>query len=371
MKKKPSSLEETPLSEETAILIAAWRKLLKLPIGPLDRLQTREFRSLTAAIERLHQENQFSDKELLGAYLLYDWQLHLAQASSLLKEIPTFSGRCPARVLDLACGAAPFGLAALKAGAREVVGLDFNSEALKIAGEVCGKLGYPLSLRQHDCRNFNLPVEGKWDLIIIGYALYELTDDPLFYIKHLMSRLSEEGYLLIVEPSHAEANQRLLMLRDSLNQNNIQIQAPCLWRGLCPALKHGKSACYAQRLFDKPPLVKEIQRSLRINLNSLKMSYLLLKNSPLSQLTRPLYRVVSPPVETFRGTRFFLCGNEGQKTLGSALKVHPKHARAFEYIQRGDIISVQNAVERQDDFEVQEETKIKLEAPCDKPVPSV
>lgn len=365
MKKKPSSPKE--LEDLTAILIAAWRKLLKLPIGPLDRLQTREFRSLTAAISRLKEEKTFSDSELLGAYLLYDWQLHLNQGMSLLREILN----PPRRVLDLGCGAAPFSLAALINGASEVVGLDINSRALKVAGEVCGKLGYPLSLREHNCLDFNFPVQGKWDLIILGYSLYELADDPLFYIQHLMRYLSEEGNILIVESSQQEENRRLLGLRDLLVQNNIHIQAPCIWTGNCPAFRHGTSTCYAQRPFEKPFLVKEIQRALQINLNSLKMSYLLLRKTAHLEPSKPLFRVVSPPVETFRGTRFFLCGNQGKRTLGSSLKIHPKHSRAFEYLQRGDVISIHNAVERQDDFEINEETELKLEAPCDKPIPQV
>ena len=366
MKRKQSSLESS--SEElTAILIATWRKILKLPIGPLDRLQTREFRALVASIEKLKKEKDFSEASAIGAYLLYDWQLHHAQGLSLLQELPS----PPARVLDLACGGAPFALAALKHGAHEAVGLDTNPRLLKIATDVCGKSGYTLALREHDCQNLEFPIQGKWDLIILGYALFELSKEPLAYIENLMSQLSDEGYILIVEPSLQQENRRLLALRDKINARGIPIQAPCLWKGACPAFKHPTSTCFAQRTYDKPYLVKEIQRALKVNLNSLKMSYLILRKTARPDLTRSLYRVVSPPINTFRGPRFFLCGNQGQKTLGSSLDKHPKHSRAYEYLNRGDIISIENAIERENDLEVYTETSVKLEAPCDKPAPSV
>jgi SAM-dependent methyltransferase len=363
MKRKPSS----PNFEElTPILIATWRKLLKLPIGPLDHLQTREFRSLVAAVQRLHEEKSLIERELLGAYILYDWVLHYAQGLSLFGELPIL----PRRVLDIGCGGAPFAVAALQSGATDALGVDFNALALKIAGELCGKFGYPLTLREADCSH-TLPITDKWDLIILGYSLFEIAHNPEAYIERLLPHLSDQGYILIVEPSQFEENRRFLALRDKLVERNIPIQAPCIWKGACPALKHPKSNCYAQRPIELPYLQKEVQRSAGIHLGSLKMSYLILRNTPLPELTKPLYRIVSPPVKTLHGERFFLCGNEGQKTLGTSLKEHPKHSRAFHYLRRGDLISVEKATERKNDLEITEETFVNLNAPCDKPLPEV
>lgn len=363
MKKKRSS----PNFEELIpILIATWRKLLKLPIGPLDHLQTREFRSLVSAVQRLRKENSLIEKELLGAYILYDWVLHYAQGLSLIGELP----HLPRRVLEIGCGGAPFAVAALQSGATDALGLDSNALALKIAGELCGKFGYPLTLRAADCSH-TLPITGKWDLIILGYSLFEIAPHPEAYIDRLLPHLSDQGYILIVEPSQFEENRRFLVLRDRLVENKIPIQAPCIWKGACPALKHPTSTCYAQRPVELPYLQKEIQRAARINLGSLKMSYLILRTTPLPEPTKSIYRVVSPPVETLHGERFFLCGNQGYKTLGTSLKQHPKHSRAFEYLKRGDLISIEHATERKSDLEIVEETLVTLNAPCDKPLPEL
>ena len=80
--------------------------------------------------------------------------------------------------------------------------------------------------------------------------------------------------------------------------------------------------------------------------------------------------MISPAVETFRGERVFLCGKEGKKSLGSQLKEHSVKARAFDYLRRGDVIAIHNALHLKDQLDITEETSVTLEAPAGKPVPS-
>lgn len=373
MKRKKPFTPASDLEELIPILIMEWRKLHRLPPGPLHALQTREFRSLVAAVIRHQKEKDDSDKELLGAYLLYDWILHYQQGLNLIQELP----HTPRRVLDLFSRSAPFALASLRSGSLEVVALDPSLPALKIGTEVCGKFGYPISIRQHDCLDLNFPIAGKWDLIIVGHALLralDSTEQQAGYIRSLLQRLSENGHLLLVESSVLQDNRQFLTLRDTLVREGAIIAAPCIWKGSCPALQHASSPCFAQRKFEKPFLIKEIQRAAQINLSSLKMSYLILK-CPATGWPRleekDLYRVISPPIDTFRGKRYFLCGTDGKKTLGTRLQEHPKQSRAYEYLQRGDLISIKNPLSVKDDFEITPDTEIKLEAPCGKPVPEI
>lgn len=369
MKSKKQPSPKVNFEELIPLLLDLWRRMNHLPKGPIDKLQTREFRSLIEALLRFQNEKSFQETPLLGAYLLYDWILHYSQGMSLLNELPN----PPKRVLDLGAKGAPFSFAALCHGAKEVVAIDTEERALLLGGEVSGKMGYPLTVRVHDCRNLAFPVDGKWDLIILGYSLfsfYEKKESQITYVNSLLSRLSENGHLLIVESSVKEENQKLLSLRNALVELGIPVQAPCLWKGECPALK-SNSVCYAQRPFENPYLIKEIQRAADIHLSSLKMSYLILRPRSAGWAeheSKRLFRVVSPPVETFRGERYFLCGQEGRKTLGSRLKEHPKSSRAYEYLQRGDVVSIDNPLEGKDDMEITEETTFALEAPAGKPV---
>lgn len=365
------------------ILIGAWRRMLKQS-GPPDELQTREFREVVALVKALQEgsldgqslagQDYFKNPQMLGAYLLYDWVLHYQQGLSLIGELP----ETPGRVLDLCSGAAPFSFAALRHGAKEVIATDRNAAALQLGAEVCGRYGLPLSIRQWNSLK-PLPIEGKFDLIILGYCLEELfpgsqkgwMDAQDSYIRTLLSRLTPHGHLLIVDSSLNESNRRVLMLRDALVQNGIPVQAPCVWRGECPALK-ANSQCYAQRELEKPKLIKEIQRAASINLNSLKMSYLILRAPSAGWPNigpQPLYRVISPPLETFSGKRFYLCGTDGKKQLGSHIKTHPIESRAFEYLKRGELISVEGALQRQNALDIVQDTVVRVIAPRGKPLP--
>jgi SAM-dependent methyltransferase len=320
-------------------------------------------------------ENYFANKDLLGAFLLYQWVIHYQQGLSVINELPIV----PRRVLDVCSGPGAFAFSALRHGAQEVYATDQNQQALTLGAEICGRYGLPLTIREWSCLNKPLPIEGKFDLIIAGHCLHELFPASIKgwqekqhqFIKYLMSRLKPEGFLLLVDDSQNEANRRILQLRDQFVKEGVPIQAPCVWKGECPALKVANSPCYAQREFEKPFLIKEIQRAANINLGSLKMSYIIFRhpqaNWPnLSQ--ENLYRVISPPVESFHGKRYYLCGTDGKKQLESHLKSHPAESRAFEYLRRGELISIDQALENRNSLNILSETKLSIEAACGKPL---
>lgn len=368
------------------ILISVWRRLHKLS-GPSDVLQTREFRSVVTAVKALQEmslngqsligQDYFKNSDLIGAHLLYDWVIHYQQGLSLLGELP----ETPKKVLDICSGGAPFAFAALRHGSQEVTATDQNGAILQAGAEVCGRYGLPLTVRQWNCLKQKLPLEGMFDLIILGHCLEELfppankgwVEAQRIFIKSLLERLSPTGHLMIVDNSYTEANRRVLSLRDTLVAEGVPVQAPCVWRGECPALKTANSPCYAQREFEKPFLIREIQRATSINLSSLKMSYIIFRN-PASGWPNvgehPLYRVISPPVDTFHGKRFYLCGTDGKKHIESHLDQHPVESRAFEYLRRGELISIYNGLEKQNAIDIIEGTTVKVEAACGKPIPN-
>lgn len=381
---KTHKMPNTDLETLVPLLIGIWRRFHKLG-GPGDVLQTREFRSVVNAVQQLQRgletgdgligQDYLAQPDLLGAYLLYYWILHYQQGLALINEIPF----TPGRVLDLASGPGAFSFAALRHGARDVVAIDRNPTALKLAGEICGRYGLPLSVRTHSLLKFPLPVEGKFDLIILGHCLSELfpstqkgwNQSQRDWIHRLLQLLSPHGMLLFVESSLPHANHRLLGLRDQLVKEGFPVQAPCVWKGECPALQ-AKSYCYAQRDFEKPYLIREIQRAAQINLNSLKMSYLILRHpeSGWPTLTdHPLYRIISPPIETHSGKRFHLCGTDGKKDIGSRLKEQTPESRAFDYFKRGELISIDGALVNQQHFDIVLGTRVKIEAALNKPLP--
>lgn len=367
------------------ILIGIWRRFRKIS-GPPNILQTREFRSVVTTIKTLQQmskdgesligKDYFQDPELLGAYLLYQWQIHYQQGLSLLAELPS----TPKRVLDVGSGAAPFAFAALRHGAQEVYASDQSLQALQLGAEVAGRYGMPLTIRRWNCRKQPISVEGTFDLIIVAHCLGELfpdtephwQDKQKQFIEYLLGKLTTNGYLLIVDSSYPEANKRILQLRDHLVAKGFPVQAPCVWKGECPSLKTANSPCFAQRELDKTYFIKEVQRAAEINSSSLKMTYVIFRNPAAGWPKLPqrdLYRVISPPVESYQGKRFYLCGTDGKKTLGSRLEQQTPESKAFDYLKRGELISLEGALETPHGKEIVQDTKLVIEAPCGKPLP--
>lgn len=373
-----------PLDLETIIplLIGVFRRFHK-ESGPSDKLQTREFRSVVESVLKLQNltENNlistdyFSDRNLLGSYLLYHFVMHYQEGMSLIGELPI----TPKRVLDVCSGPGSFAFAALRQGASEVFATDRNATALKLASEVCGRYGLTLTTREWDCLKQKLPIDGKFDLIIVGHCLQELfpshkkgwADEQQQFIEMLLDKLTPNGFLMIVDSSFQEPNRRVLELRDRLVLKQVPIQAPCIFKGACPALKTVNSPCYAQRELEKPYLIKEIQRAAEIKLGSLKMTYIIFKNKDAESPKIPeghLYRIISPPVEVQNKKRFYLCGIDGKKILESRFQNHPKESKAFDYLKRGELILIENAKEKQNTFDIEKETKLKVVAACGKPI---
>ncbi len=383
---KTAKMPPTDLDQIMPMLIGIWRRFCKLS-GPADVLQTREFRQVVEAVlklrenletgERTGSQDDWNDPAFLGAHLLYDWVLHYQQGLALIHEMPS----APKRVLDLASGAGAFAFASMRQGASDVIVLNRNRSALTLAGQICGRYGFSLTARQHSPLFFPLPVEGTFDLVIVAHRLRELFPDTRKswreaqrdWIERLSTYLSPSGTLLLVDSSVMHANHRFLALRDELVEAGWPVQAPCVWKGKCPALQ-ANSLCYAQRDFEKPYVVKEIQRAAGINLGSLKMSYLMLKHRsahwPQLPQGRPFYRVISPPIEARSGKRYHLCGTDGKKDIGSHFDEQPPEARAFDYLKRGELISVEEALNKQQHFDIVQGTRVKLEAALSKPLPS-
>lgn len=382
MKSKKSV--NTDLETIMPMLIWAWRRFHKIS-GPPDQLQTREFRSVVAGVKALQEsfldgktligKDYFSKPDLLGSYLLYHWVIHYLQGISLIGELPI----TPRRVLDVCSGPLPMAFAALRHGASEVFATDQNQRALELGGDVAARYGLPITIRQWNCLKGSMPIDGQFDLIILGHCLEELfpsteknwQNSQQQFISKLLNRLTPDGFLMIVESSFPEANRRVLTTRDILVNAGVPVQAPCVWKGECPALKVQNSPCYAQREFEKPFLIKEIQRAASINLSSLKMTYVIFKNPKASwpqPCKSPLYRVVSPSVESFQGKRYYLCGTDGKKNLGSHLKEHPPESRAFEYLKRGELISIEQPLEKNNALEIIKGTHLSVEAACGKPL---
>lgn len=343
------------LDELLPLLFQAYRQLAKEP-GAMDRLQTREFRTVAASVQAGKEHDPY-------AYLLYYFPVRYQEGLSLIGECATV----PNRVLDVGSRMGPFALAALEKGASEVIMVDEDEKWLEIGAEIIGRMGYPVSTRIWNPER-PIQVQGKFDLIICAYPQSPLKDE---FVHYLVNMLTPNGQVLLVDSSQEGINREFLQRRDRLVKAGYPIQAPCVWQGECVALK-AKAPCYAQRALVKAPILRDLQRAAGINLSSLKMSYLLVRRKDVSwPAVIPCSRVISPPMETVQGERYYLCGTEGRTTLGTTLKVHPKASRAYEYLKRGELIAIEGATVNKSALEIVESTIIKVVAPVGLPLPIV
>lgn len=58
-----------------------------------------------------------------------------------------------------------------------------------------------------------------------------------------------------------------------------------------------------------------------------------------------------------------------KKNLGTHLTKHPLESKAFEYLKRGELISIDQALEKGNLFDIVVGTRIKVEAALNKPLP--
>jgi hypothetical protein len=102
------------------------------------------------------------------------------------------------------------------------------------------------------------------------------------------------------------------------------------------------------------------------------MTYIIFKakNAPWPQMdNKPYYRIISPPVESVQGKRYYICGTEGKKNIGSRIKELPKEARAFDYIKRGELITFEHVHQHLNAIDLIEGSSLKIAAACGKPIP--
>ncbi|MGQ0504559.1 MAG: small ribosomal subunit Rsm22 family protein [Myxococcaceae bacterium] len=367
-----------------SMLITVWRKVRRTQ-GPDDRLTPQEVREVGAAVKRLSHgltrarelagARYMDDPKLLGAYLLFYWPVSYAQGRQALGELP---GR-PRLALDLGSGPGPLAFAALDSGAGEVTVADRSSQALALAKELAMEAGEALATREWDPTGKRGLPQGQFDLITMGHVLNELYGEGdgavaqrALLVEDILTRVKKGGTLLILEPALRDTSRALLKLRDQLVGKGYSVRAPCLFKGNCPALVKESDWCHAERAWQMPKPIEEIAKAAGLRKESLKMSYLALapKGEEWPALAQGRhFRIVSEPLEGKGRQRFMGCGPEGRVGLAMQDKHRTKENGAFFYLQRGDVLRLDETEPRGDGLALTDKSTVKVIAPAGKPLP--
>jgi hypothetical protein len=182
-------------------------------------------------------------------------------------------------------------------------------------------------------------VGGRFDLVVAAHLLNELyVDRPPAERIDLRARrvlawagalLSGGGRLIILEPALRQTSRELLAVRDQVRAAGLEVVAPCLWTGPCPALTRERDWCH-----DAAP----IAHGARVD-----YAYLVLRAGGPGADDRAvggaadatLFRIVSDPMVEKGRLRLFGCGPAGRHPL-VRLDRHTSATNApFDTLHRG------------------------------------
>ena len=366
-------------------LLAVWRRHRRHKEGPSDRLLQHELKEVVTGVKTLSAgltgkrqlvgKGYMDDAALLGAYLLFYWPVSYAQARYALGYLPAK----PRSVLDLGSGPAPMSFASLDHGASEVTAADRSDLALKLATELAGEAGEPLAVRRWDPLKGNKLPDGSFDLIIMGHLLNELWGGDenehgkiSELIENAFGSLSKGGAVVVIEPALLLTSRRLLKVRDILVEKGFPILAPCLFKGSCPALKKEGNTCHTDRSWEPPGMIREIAKAAGIHKDALKMSFLIIapKGAKWPELPEGrIFRIVSEILESNKRLRLVGCGPEGRIGLSIQEKDITEENRVFLRLQRGDVIKIIGAEERESGIALTEKSGISIVTHSGRPLP--
>ena len=201
-------------------------------------------------------------------------------------------------------------------------------------------------------------VEGRFELIVAAHLLGELFVDrqPEERVDERAGRvaawaeglLTPGGTIILVEPALRETSRELLAVRDQLLAlSDLEIVAPCFWRGACPALASPRDWCH------------DAVAAPDLGGRRVDFSYLVLRDrwKPLpGQLN---YRVVSDPLPEKGRLKLYACGPDSRHAFIRLDRNETPANAGFGKLVRGDVARIAGAAEASDGMRVEATTAVK------------
>ena len=282
--------------------------------------------------------------------------------------------RRPLRIVDLGagCGAMSLGAIATLDAALEIVAIDRDSDALRIADVALRDLAerrgrtVTVKIQPNDVATAAIPTA---DLIVLGTVLNELpAAQRLPLVLRALASLADDGAVIIIEPALRETSRAVHELRDALILgHHANVFAPCTRTcAPCPALANPDDWCHEDRAVQLPPRTAELARLTHLRDGGLKLSYLVLRRQPLPLVEQSgAWRIVSAPMPGKGKLEIVGCSDAGRVPI-RLLRRHRSDAnRAFERARRGDVV-VTDVAPDDDRLELERESKLDRIEPANK-----
>ena len=361
-------------------------------------LSNNELRSLAADVMRLSSmltrerdtlpAAYLTDARLRKAYLAYFLPSNIPKIHTPLRELSLHPKNIllkdKLRVLDIGSGPGSALLGVMEYFSQQkrkprldLVAVDSVAENLKEADKQFitfrDKYSLAASLQtiQSGIEISSRLAQGPFDLIILSNVLNELflhddkrTEMRVAALRDLLGRLlAEDGSCIIIEPALRETSRGLLEVRDGMLEQGFHVYSPCPCNGKCPALADPRDWCHEDIPWERPALVKKLDKLTGLRKDSLKFSYLLLRKdgAALSDLCGPnAFRVVSEPLVSKGKREFYLCGAGERKLVTRLDKDADNRNHVFEIMKRGDVVVFDRLSDEENRYKVNKDTLVTL-----------
>jgi Predicted rRNA methylase len=215
-----------------------------------------------------------------------------------------------ATMLDLGCGPGTASLCAkyLFAEVQQFTLLDQDREFEQFARQNLA----PLPAQFKAC---NLNLEPKFpphDLVVMSYALNEMTEDTFTAVIHKAWQATKTAFV-VIEPGTPRAFGRLRQVREQLIQYGAKILAPCTHEKICPLA--AEDWCHFSVRLPRSPLHKYVKNVALMHEDE-KYSYLIaVKEQAFAEQDRAKHRIIKRPLKRSGHTLFDLCNENGVQRL--------------------------------------------------------
>ena len=270
----------------------------------------------------------------------------------------------PLRVVDVGagCGAMTLGLLASLEAPLDVVALDHDRDALRIAAAACRAFGgdrLTIATRAEDVAKAAFPAA---QLVVIGNVLNELpAERALAVVERALAAITDDGAVIVVEPALRETSRGLHAIRDAvIARGSGHVFAPCTRRSApCTALADPRDWCHEDRALTLPRRTAELARLTHLRDAGMRFSYLVLRAQPLALADDPAaWRIVSAPFPAKGKLELIGCSERGRVRLRLLRRNRATGNRAFEDADRGSVLAI-GAEPDDERVEVTAETQVR------------
>ena len=270
----------------------------------------------------------------------------------------------PIRILDIGSGLGASGLSTIhQLKSLEIDNpitldaWDYSGKSLNLLKNIhreCNHLwdNSRVNTRRIDLRNDLLfDKKQRFDLIILGYSMNEIFEnfeqsERLEWIRQFSHKLSQNGFIIMVEPAQKETCDTLQSISSLLSeQGDLHIQAPYFNGKPCPFL-NAKNHFYSHevRKIRSSNRIEKINGPLRLETHQVKFGLSILsRQKPMVYPKNSSYCRMVSPMRKKKGTLSFIgIGGDGLEYMYEIQRRNllTTEVKALTKLERGDILKI-------------------------------